>query len=361
MRHIGITCFPDLNGFDETCKYIEKAQKLGYTKVFTQLQLLSIKDKNILNMFTKLSNFCKDLKMNVSADINPKIFKDLRATSKNLSPIFKIGLDNIRLDFGFSVQEFAVMSNNPYNIKLEVNASCMGEAFIKDFLNVGGNIDNLLACHNYYPRPETGLSMEDFIRSSSIFKKYNIKVGAFISSQHALPSFFTKGHGFPTIEKHRYISPSQAAEEIFATDTTDYILFGDITDSDEELKKVADVANRNCPAIHVNFYKNVPDNIKDIIINTSHLSRPDQAEYSIRSTEIRGKYNIEAFNNVNRNKYRLTIDNNNYERYCAEIQIILKDLPADNKVNVIGEVDEDDIPLLPYIKYGKPFVIIEKD
>ena len=42
----------------------------------------------------------------------------------------------------------------------------------------------------------------------------------------------------------------------------------------------------------------------------------------------------------------ITLDNDGYERYAGELQILNTELPADSRVNVIGRVDEEYIPLL---------------
>lgn len=51
-----------------------------------------------------------------------------------------------------------------------------------------------------------------------------------------------------------------------------------------------------------------------------------------------------------------------YQRYAGELQITLVDLPPDPRVNVIGTIVEEDLPLLEYIgvKEGyKGFRLIE--
>ena len=50
-----------------------------------------------------------------------------------------------------------------------------------------------------------------------------------------------------------------------------------------------------------------------------------------------------------RPKGSVTIDNNLYQRYEGEIQITKRDLPCDQKVNVLGQVKTYDLALLDYI------------
>ena len=50
-----------------------------------------------------------------------------------------------------------------------------------------------------------------------------------------------------------------------------------------------------------------------------------------------------------RPKGSVTIDNNLYQRYEGEIEITKRDLPCDQKVNVLGQVKNYDLALLDYI------------
>ena len=55
----------------------------------------------------------------------------------------------------------------------------------------------------------------------------------------------------------------------------------------------------------------------------------------------------------------MTMDNIGYGRYSGEIQLMRADLPADEKVNVIGEVPAEYDLLLDCIKRGKTFRMVK--
>ena len=55
----------------------------------------------------------------------------------------------------------------------------------------------------------------------------------------------------------------------------------------------------------------------------------------------------------------VTIDNERYGRYQGEMQIAKRNLPMDEKVNVVGRVIDEDLSLLKYIKSGQGFSIID--
>jgi hypothetical protein len=91
-----------------------------------------------------------------------------------------------------------------------------------------------------------------------------------------------------------------------------------------------------------------------------HTNREDPARDCIRSMESRlygsfGEKSLKPANTIIRNMGSITIDNELYGRYGGELQIMLTNLPSDEKVNVIGMIIEDDLSLLQYIGAGKKF------
>ena len=64
------------------------------------------------------------------------------------------------------------------------------------------------------------------------------------------------------------------------------------------------------------------------------------------------------FNTIDRKKYDVTVDNSKFKRYAGEINIVLKDLPSDERVNVIGKIDSTDV-IIENIKRGNVFKFIK--
>ncbi len=54
------------------------------------------------------------------------------------------------------------------------------------------------------------------------------------------------------------------------------------------------------------------------------------------------------------------MDNKEYGRYCGEIMIIRRDLCADERVNVIGRVDEKGLELIDNVGRNTKFALTEK-
>ena len=54
------------------------------------------------------------------------------------------------------------------------------------------------------------------------------------------------------------------------------------------------------------------------------------------------------------------MDNRLYGRYSGELMLIREDLPADERVNVIGEVPENAWLLMDRIGRGAKFMLVEE-
>ena len=68
---------------------------------------------------------------------------------------------------------------------------------------------------------------------------------------------------------------------------------------------------------------------------------------------------VVAENTKARSKGSITRDNDRYGRYRGEVQITLRDLPADERVNVVGRVVEADLPLLSFLQPGQIVKLIQ--
>ena len=53
----------------------------------------------------------------------------------------------------------------------------------------------------------------------------------------------------------------------------------------------------------------------------------------------------------------ITLDNDGYGRYSGEVQLVRSDLPADSRVNVVGQVEMPWILLADCVRNGGKFVL----
>lgn len=356
----GISIYLGMNySLEENIRYIKKAKEYGFDNVFTSLHIPEADYSKIIKDFRKIVELARALDIKIIADISPRAFKYLDASIKDLSVLKNMDIYGIRVDFGFSPKEIAEFTNNKYGLKIEINASTVTERFLNEFDKYNPNYKMLQACHNYYPRMNTGISQEMLLKKNNMLKHYGIKLSAFIPSKSGKrgPIF----EGLPTLEAHRNMTPEVCAKHLFALGL-DNVIFGDSIPSDTELISVGkldeDILEFNIKELSCSEIE------REILFKGSHENRPDTAEDVIRSTMSRETLNgrkVEQRNNIERAKGSITIDNEKYLRYCGEVQICKKDLPADSRVNVVGYVRNDELFLMDFIKEETRFKFISEN
>ncbi|MBU5591985.1 DUF871 family protein [Clostridium sp. MSJ-4] len=355
----GISIFLGMDyTLEENIKYMEKAKKEGFDRIFTSLHIPEANYVEIIEEFKYIIEKAKELEMIVIADISPSGFKFLGLEHKDLKGIKKLGVDVLRIDFGFSCEDIAEFTRNDYGVKIEINASTVTEKFLKEFESFNPNYDNMQACHNYYPRINTGISVESFKRKNKLLNKYGVKISAFV------PSLINKRgpiyEGLPTLEIHRFNPPRISAKHLYALGIHS-VFFGDSIASDKELLGVGKL-REDLIEFDIEVLTN-SDLEKRILFRDFHSNRSDSAEDVIRSVESRLEVNkdnkISESNNILRKKGYITIDNDNYLRYSGELQICKKDLPEDKRVNVVGKIKNEELFLLDLIEDDSKFSFIE--
>ncbi|MCY6485303.1 MupG family TIM beta-alpha barrel fold protein [Clostridium aestuarii] len=345
----GISIFVGMDySLRDNLKYMKLAKQNGFEKIFTSLHIPEADYQFALEEFKEITMFADSLGMKVTADISPRAFSYINADMNNLKVLSELKIDGIRVDFGFTPQDIAVFTRNSYGLKIEINASTVTENFLKEFEKYKPNYKMLQASHNYYPRLNTGISVETMIKKNNMLKKYNIEVSAFI------PSLVSKRgpiyEGLPTLEMHRFMKPDVAAKHLYILGI-DNVFLGDSIASIEELKTVG-ILNEKILEFNIELLSDC-ETEKKIIFNEFHINRLDSAQDVVRSMNSRMLLNKDSIINPNNNTERklgyITIDNKDYLRYCGELQICKKDLPKDSRVNVVGKIFEEERFLINYI------------
>lgn len=363
--NLGISVYPDGDGnaYDRLEQYINSCDRHGYTQVFASLHLPEYSLEALIDYAAQLSTLLTKTGMQLTLDISAGKLREILADKAQVRKFQNVKVDFLRLDYGFTRADLAGVREVLDVGGFVLNASTLTEGEIVRFLDIlaGMKIDvsRVKACHNFYPRCETGLSMEFMEAKSRLFLKHNIPVTGCIASQaNPRGPLFC---GLPTVERHRYVPAARAAMELMASGVISEILFGDPFAPEQELAGVAQVVNSGDLSLHVKLCADISAAERAIVTGQRHLARPDQAEYSIRSQSSREMASfgtsIPARTPGQRQRYAVTIDNEKYSRYSGELQIILQDLPADERVNVVGHIIPEDHALVDMIKPGSTFVL----
>lgn len=383
MHKLGISVYPDKTPMEEVYAYMEKAAKLGYSRIFTCF--LSIPDEERETYLVEFKNFmtkAHELGFEVAADTNPGVFKLIGATPGNLKPFADLGLDIIRMDGNFGTRGDIQLTRNPYNIMIEFNASM--DPGVELLINQGGNKDQMIMCHNFFPERYTGLDWNLFQDLNAYWKSLNLKTAAFVSSRNEN----TIGPwqvfcGLPTVEIMRTLPIDLQARYYLATGDVDDILIGNYPATDEELEALAKV-NLQAMEIKIDEVEGITENEKKVMYEYEpHSNRYDYSSFMLRSSmpRIHFKEKVNFQDGVNPDEvkgaddksipYRepgkkvftrgdILVVNDNLKHYRGELEIVLTEIPNDGERNLVGRVKEEELALLDYITPGQHFRLIKE-
>ncbi len=315
------------------------AGKHGVKRAFTSLHIPE-ESGDLANRAKKLLHTAQEFGIEVYADVSARTPGHLGLNS--LYELKSLGVIGLRLDDFF---EHETILNLAKEFKLALNASILFENDIRALLDSGLTASQLLAWHNFYPRRETGLSESFFQTQNELFKRVGIPVSAYISGdgEKRGPLF----EGLPTLEAHRQVDPFMAALELDRAGVED-IYIGDPVVSEVLLKRLIDFDLHQRVSIRIEGFQDAEFQL-----------RPDFSRDVLRFMDTRSTDAIIPENTESRPIGTITRDNDRYGRYRGEVQIILRDLPADERVNVVGRVVKEDLPLLSLLKPGQRIKLIQ--
>lgn len=331
-----------VTAFKQQRPLLEKVKGQG-TPIFTSLHIGEEVSASYVKDVEEMCDWFHENDFWVMADVSP--FTLERFEEDSLASLARrLHLDNLRLDFGFDLNDIEKVSGD---FTFSYNASTILNEEVKEA--------NDLYMHNFYPRPETGLDVAFF---NSLNKRIRDKSGqilAFISGDEERRGPLHEG--LPTLEAHRYVSPYSQFVDLTKKHGVDKIFLGDIKMSDFELDLIIDYLKDQIIQIPVNLsieHHNLYYN--------KYTVRVDSPNTLIRVQESRefaqqGKV-IEPNNKLPRLKGSVTMDNTYYKRYSGEVQITKADYPKDERVNVIGQINSDYHLLLENLSNGENFMFI---
>lgn len=358
MRKIGISIYPDKSSVSEMKHYIEKAADAGFSRIFSCLLSVDKPREVIKEEFLEINQFAKNLGFTIIVDVSPRVFDDLGISYNDLSFFKEIGADGLRLDAGFGGQQEAMMTFNEYDLKIELNMS-IDTHFIDTVMDYQPNQYNLIACHNFYPHPYSGLTQEHFDRCTERFTKYGLRTSAFVASKNpAAYGPWPVDYGLVTLESHRHLPIDTQIKDYVVMNTIDDIIISNFYPSDEEFAAIKKV-NTTKLNLQVELVNDIPELMKKIVLEEPHFNRGDVNAYLIRSTMSRVKYKGQGFPIFNApaiiKRGDIVIESDDYGHYAGELNVAKQDMENTGKSNVVGHVVEGELFLLDRIKPWQKF------
>ena len=262
----------------------------------------------------------------------------------------ELKLWGLRIDYGFSPEEIGEMAEN---MPIVLNASTTAP---DDARRIAARGREVFALHNFYPRPETGLDEDYLMQTTRQLQAAGLSVQCFIPGDTLRRGPLHEG--LPTLEAHRHVLPSAAFVDLALRFGMDDIFLADPGLSQKEMDRIA----RFCQDGVICIPAELAEDWRQLY-GKVFTCRIDSPRWLIRFQESR-VYScqgdlVEPKNCISRRRGTITVDNRGYGRYSGELMLLREDLPADERVNVIGSVPEQAQLLIDRIGRGAKFMLVE--
>ncbi|MFJ4297619.1 MupG family TIM beta-alpha barrel fold protein [Curtobacterium sp. NPDC089689] len=305
----------------------EAAAGAGATLAFTSLHIPEDSPSAARATSAAVVSAARKAGLAVLADVSPNTARLLGDDPWTF--LREIGVARARIDFGFSESSIRAIADV---LPIALNASTLRAADLEPFADLDVEL-----VHNFYPRQWTGLSHSSVVESVDVARRFGWRVGAFVAGDATRRG--PLGEGLPTVEEHRETPPLFQACALLEAGVDD-VYVGDPALTEHAWDRLGTLVRddvvvldgRAAPGVHraVIGALAVPDR-----------ERPDAAAAMIRLEHSRERFAALPLPDVGgqpRPAGAVTVQLPAAGRYCGEVAIVLRDLPADDRVAVLGTV-----------------------
>lgn len=348
MNTFGISLYLG-TGMEKNAEVLKKAQAANIRYAFTSLHIPEEHAEDYGRDIQELLSMCKSAGIVLITDIGPRTLQKLGCRS--LSDLKGTAISYLRVDYGFTCREMVELSRD---FHLVVNASTFQKEQIYELQALHADFSRFSACHNFYPKPLTGLSLQKVEKINTRMHQLGMQTIAFVAGNQTLRGPLHKG--LPTVEEQRSGDVLLHMLQLMQQGDTDICMVGDVDISDHAYTQIKELSEG-----YVTLKAKIHPEYR-FIADSVHHDRPDSSEFVIRSQESRtyesqGKL-FSAEPCCQRKKGSISIGNERYLRYSGELEIARMNLEPEEKVNIIGQVCPESLPYLAYIQDGMGFRLI---
>lgn len=339
------------NGCEHNARVVDKARRAGVRRAFTSLHIPEERVPDYQGEAARLVRLCHEAGIELVADVSPRTLGLLGCSS--IDDVAQLGLTYLRLDFGFDAPRVAELSRRFHVV---FNASTISDDDIVAWRAAGVDLTRVAACHNYYPKRWSGLSLRRVTSINARLKALGIEVMGFVPGDASLRGPLHEG--LPTVEGHRGdrgVGLVCDMLELFDA-RCDVVLVGDSDVSDAVWQRMGEL-NEGYVTLHAELGEAF-----SYLYGRPQHDRPDSSEFLIRSPESREwDAPIPAADHRARmfscEAGAVMVSNDAYGRYAGEVGIARRPLELDGRDTLAGQVCAEDRPLLPFITGGRGFVL----
>lgn len=267
MNALGYSLY--MSSFEEQKAMFEKLEAkeaFVFTSFHIQEEMEDL--ENYVQTTREINKWMKKRGFRIIGDVSPKTLKAFNTTT-----LFEfaqmIQLDLLRLDYGFEKEEILEIAK-AYPICF--NASTVDPELVKEIQSIGTEV---YGCHNFYPRPETGLDDQLFQPINATLHALGIPIIAFIPGD--LSKRGPIHEGLPTLEKHRDLLPYVALVELIQTYKVDTVLVGDLSLTTQQQELMSNYLSTGVISLPVVFEEKYKD-----LYNQTYTIRVDSPYTNMR-------------------------------------------------------------------------------
>ncbi|MFT8837668.1 MupG family TIM beta-alpha barrel fold protein [Liquorilactobacillus satsumensis] len=346
----GFSFYLDKELDSEANIYIKRMAAQGFSGIFTSIHLPEDQVAVYRERLLQLAAIARENQLQLVVDVAADSLERIGLSVTDPKQLRKFGITGLRLDEKLPL---SVIINLTQELALvALNASTLTLEDVAQLKQAKVDFSKLEAWHNYYPRPETGLAATWFSKRNHWLRSLGIHVQAFVPGDGRLrgPLFA----GLPTLEEHRKWHPL-AAVLALAKMGVSTVYLGDPELTTVTQAQFALYLKQKIILLHIKPIESRSRYFKYVL--GLHQNRLDPAAAVIRCADSRqlGVPQIVAEPSYPRTQGAVTLDNEKYQRYMGEIQLCRIALPADERVNVVGQVLPQELTLLNQLGAGESF------
>lgn len=301
------------------------AAEAGATLAFTSLHIPEDSPAGARAAATAIVSAAASAGLSVVADVSPNTARLLGDSPWEF--LRSIGVARVRIDFGFSTSSIRQIASV---LPIALNASTLRAADLEPFADLDVEL-----IHNFYPREWTGLALSSVAASVAVARQFGWRVGAFIAGDSVRRG--PLGEGLPTVEEHRNMPPLFQALSLVDAGVDD-VYVGDPALTDHSWSRLGSFVREDLVVLDGTATPGVHPAIIEALA-VPDRSRPDAAEAMIRLEHSRERFAglpLPEVGGQPRPAGSVTVQLASAGRYCGEVAITLRDLPADERVALLG-------------------------
>lgn len=335
-----------LTSFEQQKVMLERSAGSG-AYVFLSLHISEEFGPDYCEKAEAVCHYLRDKSYKTIADVSRKTMNEF-GESDLAALASRLGVWGLRVDYGLTDDEICALAAR---LPVVLNAST---TTVESASRIAAAGETVMAMHNFYPRPETGLDDAFFRASTQALRGAGLKVLTFIPGDETLRGPLKLG--LPTLERHRTLPPSACLADFAVNFEVDGVFVGDISVSEREQERMRVFSEEGFIQLPAKL-----DAAYESLYGQVFTCRADSPAWLVRFAESREYSTIGApvppANCASRTRGSITLDNADYGRYSGEIQLTRQDLPADARVNVIGSIPPEYLLLADCVGNGTRFML----